>query len=401
LRLWVLLWKTWSKEREKALKIVVESLLPQVDQINVYLNGYKEIPEFLEHERITVARSQDHGDNGDAGKFFWAEHVQGYHFTCDDDLIYPPNYVSHMIHKIEGYGRQAVVSVHGAFIRKVVTTYLESRKVYHCLRKMPQDYSAHVLGTGAMAYHTSTIRLAPHHFHGPNMADIWVALQGQYQKVPFITVAHSATWLKLIKNSQARNIYDRAVRLAPSKCPQTKAVKERGTWVAWSPNPKKMTITAQVKDQVVRSRSSDINPDQVLERAIVLVKSHAKKGSVAVVGPRAKEIALAVGGAAKARTHDNIGTQSAYSTVVFVDCLWRLTDTEIKRSIASARLASRGGRGSVVLFEVTRLGNKAKTIDGYVLRAPIHFQRLFAGLGVRSQPRCGTIAYTMLVGRSR
>src|SRR5262249_21870958 len=75
--------------RAEPLQAVVAALLPQVDALNVYLNGYEETPPFLDDDRIVVAHSREHGDRGDAGKFFWAGEVDGYHLLCDDDMGYP------------------------------------------------------------------------------------------------------------------------------------------------------------------------------------------------------------------------------------------------------------------------------------------------------------------------
>ena len=57
--------------REDSLKQAVASILPQIDRLNVYLNDYDAIPEFLRHPKITVASSQEHGDRRDNGKFFF------------------------------------------------------------------------------------------------------------------------------------------------------------------------------------------------------------------------------------------------------------------------------------------------------------------------------------------
>ena len=103
--------------RRDSLRRVVESLLPQVDRLGVYLNGYGDVPEFLADDRIDVARSEDHGDLGDAGKMFWAaEPGVDYHLACDDDILYPADYVARMVAEVDRYGRRALVGCHGALM---------------------------------------------------------------------------------------------------------------------------------------------------------------------------------------------------------------------------------------------------------------------------------------------
>jgi len=182
--------------RVKNLEKVVASLLPQVHELRVFLNGYDGVPGFLEHERITVARSQDHEDRGDAGKFFWAGKSDGYEFTCDDDLIYPPEYVVQMLVALERFERRAVVGIHGVLLHQPITdTYYQNRQMLHWRGPNREHRSVHLLGTGCVAYHSSTIRVRFEDFEVSNMADIWLALLCQQQKIPMVCIARPSNWL--------------------------------------------------------------------------------------------------------------------------------------------------------------------------------------------------------------
>jgi hypothetical protein len=183
--------------RVDSLNTVIERLLPQVDRVNVYLNAFQECPQFLLHPKITVARSQEFGDIGDAGKFFWASSVDGYHFTCDDDILYPLDYVERTISAIEALARQAVVGWHGSILQSPFLDYYhsDSRKIYSFRRAASQNLSVHLLGTGVMAYHTSTIKVGLQDFPSPNMADTWFGVLGQRQSVPFVQLAREEGYL--------------------------------------------------------------------------------------------------------------------------------------------------------------------------------------------------------------
>ena len=169
----------------------------QCDRLNVYLNGYKDVPKFLARPNIDVGRSQDHGDLGDAGKFFWSAQIDvGYHATVDDDIEYPTNYVEHMTAKVEEYERKAVVGLHGAVMEQYPRTYYESRRhSYRCRETVRGDHYVHVIGTGTTVYHTSTIKLCLDDFKRPNMADIWFSIVAKEQSVPLVVVAHRGNWL--------------------------------------------------------------------------------------------------------------------------------------------------------------------------------------------------------------
>lgn len=190
--------------RQKMLQKVVESLLPQVDRLNVYLNGYKMKPLFLNHAKITTAMSRKHGDLGDAGKFFWSGEVEGYHFVCDDDIVYPADYVSRTIATIDDTG--AVVSYHG--VKLLGGSYYEpgAREVHHFAKLLDSNSQVHIGGTGVMAYDTSRVKVSLKDFPTPNMADVYMGALCQRQGIPIVCPAHAAGWLVGLKT--AKSIYD-------------------------------------------------------------------------------------------------------------------------------------------------------------------------------------------------
>ncbi len=216
--------------RERGLEAVVGALLPQVDGLGVYLNGYDHVPSVLEaDERIDIARSQDHGDRGDAGKFHWAGAQAGYHLVCDDDLHYPPDYVTRLIDGIERHGRRAVVGFHGHVMHDNLTDYHRSRRLLHFSRALRADTPVHILGTGACGYHAAALKIAPSDFAEPNMADVWLGLLGQRQGVPFVCLAHEDDWLYELPGYGHDSLYSKAAGAkAPSR--ETLAVRGHGRW---------------------------------------------------------------------------------------------------------------------------------------------------------------------------
>lgn len=196
--------------RKDALRLAVASLLPQLDVLQIYLNGYKEVPEFLKHPRIITSLERDGGDLGDAGKFFWCESASGYQFHCDDDIIYPDDYIDLMANAIERYERKAIVGVHGVLLRADVWSYYRDRNVRHFAARTQRDEPMHLLGTGTVAYHSSTLSLSRSDFVHANMADIFVGLAAQRQHVPMVSLARRSNWLRPIETKES--IYDLAVK---------------------------------------------------------------------------------------------------------------------------------------------------------------------------------------------
>lgn len=186
--------------RRESLRKVVSSILDQVDELHVYLNGYGSVPVFLQHKKITVYRSQDHdGDLGDAGKFYACEKAKDFFLTIDDDLIYPPDYVATLINHIELYQRRCVVSVHGRILNDApIESYYKggARKVYRCLKEMEGNRWVNIVGTGVLAYHVSTLQVKRSDFKAPNMADIWFSKLANDQQVPLLVIGHQKGWIE-------------------------------------------------------------------------------------------------------------------------------------------------------------------------------------------------------------
>ena len=167
--------------RVNALERTIESLIKQTDTINIYLNGFNKIPDFIKQKKINYYMSQNYKDLGDIGKFYWAHQINGYHFTCDDDIIYPKNYIENTIKKLEKY--KGFVSYHGAILIEPIKSYYDCRKVYHFEKKVLKDQKVHVLGTGVMAYDADEIKLHHRMFKQKNMTDLYIAIFAKKQKI--------------------------------------------------------------------------------------------------------------------------------------------------------------------------------------------------------------------------
>lgn len=186
--------------RIQQLEIVVNCITPQVDQLNVYLNGFEETPWFLQNNsKITVVKSQDHGDRGDAGKFFWSDKVRGYYFTIDDDIAYPPDYVEKLKAGLDRRGKKCAVGIHGEMYGNEIRHWTKDRtRTHHFHYRLERDTPVCVLGTGCALYHTDFIDVKPEYFESPNMADVWFTLICNRQEKFRVVLAHELGWLQIL-----------------------------------------------------------------------------------------------------------------------------------------------------------------------------------------------------------
>lgn len=198
--------------REESLKKVVDSILPQLDELYVYLNEYSKIPDFLKNKKIRVFTSQEEaGDLRDNGKFFNLLNIENaYVFTFDDDLLYPSDYVSKLIHYIEVLNRNCIVGVHGVIFPEEKLTALDQRTVFY-FRKKHQGNFVDLLGTGTTAWHSSVFSPSLVDFKTKGVCDLHFAAQACRKNVPMFSVPREQNWLREIKRYE-ESLYQEALK---------------------------------------------------------------------------------------------------------------------------------------------------------------------------------------------
>lgn len=237
--------------REPALHSAVHSLAHQVDHLNVYLNSYDSVPPYLLVPYITVVRSQDQasmGDIGDIGKFFWCNDLPTeFHVTADDDIIYPPDYVSKLLEFWRTFTPPVVVGVHGIRIKQQDLNpssgrrgkgYYGSREVWMATEDVPKSTNVHIIGTGTMLYRPSDIGNidVDDVFKQPNMADVWFGLLAQKLQLPMMIIPHKSGWIQEVPGTFDDSIYKRSTRKRSSEKHQTQAAKSIDHWTLHSAN---------------------------------------------------------------------------------------------------------------------------------------------------------------------
>lgn len=189
-------------KRINQLKCVVNRLLPQVDHLFVYLDKYEETPDFLaDNIKITVSHSKNFDiDYRDNAKFInfnkLKEKGEFFYFTCDDDLIYPFDYVRALIADIVAYKKKVVVGLHGVVYEESAEKYFRRRFIYHFKDDLSQPRLVNNLGTGTVAFHSSIFQsIEPAKWKMGGMVDIYFANEALARQIPMLCVARHAGWL--------------------------------------------------------------------------------------------------------------------------------------------------------------------------------------------------------------
>lgn len=224
--------------RAKSLLNTLNTLLPQCDRLCLYLNNYSEsyIDELmaLEHSsKLEIELSGIDPDTGEQrelpnirchGKMYWMARCKGYYLTCDDDCIYPQDYVSEMVTATKKYDNKAIVVCSGGVKAKGGTTIWfvgpES--------EMPYNTPVNFHGGGWAIMHPSTLKIpeematfaiddAPNYIEDCLSQDLCLSVWANVHGIPMIYMAKDKGWIVL----------DKAVSKAPHAIENSPQITQR------------------------------------------------------------------------------------------------------------------------------------------------------------------------------
>jgi FkbM family methyltransferase len=187
--------------RRHILPAVMDTLLPQVERLFVYLNNYDDVPDFIrrhpQRERIVFILDPASQKRA-AAKFYWLDMIQGFHLICDDDILYPPDYSVRMVEAIERTGRRGIVGVHGVLFKPIIEDARTSRlKLFKFADGLPVDTPVHFLGTGTVGLHADVLeRMDVSRFQAyPIANDEILAVSAKNARVPMVCIGRPDHWL--------------------------------------------------------------------------------------------------------------------------------------------------------------------------------------------------------------
>jgi hypothetical protein len=186
--------------REHTLAGVIEALRPQVDTLCVSLNGHTR-SAYCEFSKrwpdVMFARALNNA--GDAAKF--RAPLLGYdvHLTCDDDIVYPADYVERMVEELARARRDycaAAVCVHGARLKEPFSDFYRDRVSYHYGQALESAQRVQIPGTGTFAYCPDDVRFTRYDFPHMNMADVQAAVRLMRAGIHVYAIARERGWLQ-------------------------------------------------------------------------------------------------------------------------------------------------------------------------------------------------------------
>lgn len=192
-----------TPERVALLPRSLGSLRPQCDRLHVYLNGHAQVPECV--RELADHFYQAPANEGADRKFAWAHEHDGVYLSCDDDFVYPADYVARMSGELARWsaelGAPLFVTAHGR-------TYPPRPKDSADQIGAPATLNAHCphgrwvnhAGTGVLAWDASRLRV-PLSYPVLNRTDVQLSAWANARGIPIWTVPHFAGWLKPIRHN--------------------------------------------------------------------------------------------------------------------------------------------------------------------------------------------------------
>jgi hypothetical protein len=233
--------------RERSLARTVASLASQVDRIAVSLNGHEEIPEFLggyPHASVVIRD----GGGGDGEKFAAVDDWDGLVVTCDDDLLYPADYVSRIEAGLDRYGPGVMVGFHGGRTLGWNGAHkAASHRSIRCLGELAtDDVDVNVLGTGTLGFRPAEVPVWRDVFRTANMADVHLACHAQRFGIPMVALAHREGWLRDIQPAASESIYE-SNQVGDGSVRDTRAARRAALEsVDWSETPRRPRVRVSV-----------------------------------------------------------------------------------------------------------------------------------------------------------
>jgi len=178
-------------KRVESLARTIESLKNQVDVIHVYDNSIESV------------------DLTDNGKFRFLELYDEpiYYFSCDDDIVYPHNYIKETILSIEHH--QCIVSYHGRILRALDVSYYQGHSAFSCLGHYPQTKRIDVAGTGVCGFRTDYFNpIDIWKADDKRMSDLVFSLEASNQGKKIMHQGHKGRWITYIEQPKGTTIWE-------------------------------------------------------------------------------------------------------------------------------------------------------------------------------------------------
>lgn len=194
--------------RRATFETALESLLPQVDRVFVFLDRFDEPPRLC-HPKIVALDSATFGDHRANGKYLGLlfNRADVLYASADDDIEYPVDYIEAMRTHAEVAGPGSLVSVHGSVLHDSVDSYRVDRTVYWRRHALVERVRADVPSSCSSLFDTRSLWFDVRNWTDVNMVDLNLAMECRRGGITPFLVPRPENWLKELDSCQPDSIF--------------------------------------------------------------------------------------------------------------------------------------------------------------------------------------------------
>lgn len=201
--------------RANTFSQMIHSALSQVDRLFVYLDGFEKVPPELQglpkcHATILANQEGLH-----ASSRFLAPHMfdsEAIVVVFDDDILYPPDYVSRIKLALAHYGEKAIVGFHGAIFMPPHQSFIKNKRTFHFSSRLDNDVRVHQLGCGTAAFLSSRFGPKPKTWRYHNMDDLYIAAEAVKSNLKLVALKREANWIRPLAENQEDSLWRATTR---------------------------------------------------------------------------------------------------------------------------------------------------------------------------------------------
>jgi hypothetical protein len=200
--------------RAESFADILPRLIPQLDRLFVYLDGFSTAPPALERQsKITFFRTEEYGNLHASSRWLPLRFLDrpSIFVVFDDDILYPPDYVATLVEGLAVRGGRAIVGFHANCFRPPYRSYARDRICMNFKEGLEIDTRVDELGSGTCAFLSEMFSVDPHEFPYVNMDDIVLAIEAKRRSLPRVALRRSAGWLTKHPKPQSGNQWQRVL----------------------------------------------------------------------------------------------------------------------------------------------------------------------------------------------
>jgi|SRR5688500_15323519 len=182
-------------DRRHTLMKSIRSLIDQVGTVQIAVNYELDpLQNNLTNHIQKIKFIQHDNSLQDGARFINAHAKPGYCLVCDDDIVYPPDFVETMINWHTAVG--GFVTVMGKVLkpRPLESYYKGWAQNFRTFDKIDQLQRVDIPGCCGILWHTKEVIVNDKDMDIPN-SDVCVGIAARMSDVPCHVVPHSADWL--------------------------------------------------------------------------------------------------------------------------------------------------------------------------------------------------------------